>query len=59
MPLLGWRTLLRPRLQASALFTRGSCQLSTCRLFQTRAAATRIAEITGKMLIFGTAVGPR
>jgi hypothetical protein len=30
-----------------------------CRLFQTRVAVTRIAEITGKMLIFGTVVGPR
>jgi hypothetical protein len=32
--------------------------VSTCRLFQAR-ATTRIAEISGKMLIFGTAVGPR
>jgi hypothetical protein len=30
-----------------------------CRLIQTRVAVTRIAEITGKMLIFGTTVGPR
>jgi hypothetical protein len=30
-----------------------------CRLFQTRVAATWIAEISGKTLIFGTAAGPR
>jgi hypothetical protein len=32
--------------------------VSMCRLFQTRVAAPRIAEITGKTLIYGMAVGP-